>query len=149
MTVPISPADLAALSARVSQLPAMLQMGATADFTDPEAVRVRIARLEPYHRGGMGTEAVNGAVIAALCDAAVGFAGTLRTLGRRAGTAQLSIQYLRPVHGGSVEAVGRVVRAGPNLVFATAEVRDEDGVLCARCDGIVAVSQGKPGEMAF
>jgi hypothetical protein len=28
-------------------------------------------------------------------------------------------------------------------------VRDEDGALCARCDGIVAVSQGKPGEMAF
>lgn len=149
MTVPLSAADLAALGARVSQLPAMLQMGATADFTDPDAVRVRIARLEAYHRGGMGTEAVNGAVIAALCDAAVGFAGTLRTFGRRAGTAQLSIQYLRPVHGGSVEAIGRVVRAGPNLVFATAEVRDDQGALCARCDGIVAVSQGKPGEMAF
>ena len=149
MTVPLSPADLAALGARISQLPAMLQMAATADFTDPEAIRISIPRLEPYHRGGMGTEAVNGAVIAALCDAAVGFAGTLRTLGKRAGTAQLSIQFLRPVHGASVTAVGRVVRAGPNLVFAAAEVVDEHGVVCARCDGIVAVSQGKPGEMAF
>src|SRR5512139_3347403 len=135
MTAPLSAADLAALGTRISQLPAMVQMGATADFTNPDAVRVHIRHLEPYHRGGMGTDAVNGAVIAALCDAAVGFAGTLRTFGRRAGTAQLSIQFVRPVLGESVEATGRVVRAGPNLVFASAEVRDGQGALCARCDG--------------
>jgi hypothetical protein len=32
------------------------------------------------------------------------------------------------------------VRAGTNLVFATAELHNEQGIVCARCDGMVAVS---------
>ncbi len=149
VTNPLPPAEREALAAKVSQLPAMQRMGARADFSDPDAIRILVDDLQTYHRGGLGTEAVNGAVIAGLCDAAIGFVGYLHTLGRRAGTAQLNIHFIRPVHGPSVTAVGRLVRAGSHLVFATADVVDETGKICARCDGIVAVSTGRSAEVAI
>ena len=54
--------------------------------------------------------------------------------------AQLNIQYLRPVMGDSVEVVGRPNRVGRTLVFSSAELTDDQGKVCARCDGIVAIS---------
>lgn len=143
MTAPritdLSADDRLRLAERWNAAPAMRSLGARADFGDPAAVRVRIAELKPFHRGGLGTEAVNGAVIAGLCDAAVGFVGHLQAPGHRVGTAQLSIQFLRPVLGESVTAVGRLVRAGRNLVFAAVEIENGEGHLCARGDGIVAI----------
>ncbi|HEU4698372.1 MAG TPA: PaaI family thioesterase [Gemmatimonadales bacterium] len=140
LTIPLpDPAERAALAERWSALPAMRALGARADFADPGAVRVVIDRLQPFHRGGLGTEAVNGAVIAGLCDAAVGMVGHFQALGSRVGTAQLSIQFLRPVRGETVAAVGRLTRAGASLVFARAEIEDARGTVCAVCDGIVAI----------
>ena len=45
------------------------------------------------------------------------------------------------------DVLGRLVRAGRSLVFATADLHDESGQLCARCDGIVAVA-GEPAAEA-
>ena len=94
--------------------------------------------MQPQHRGGLGTEAVNGVVIAGVFDLTIGLAHFC-TLGRRSGTAQLNIHFIRPVLGDRFEILGRLVRAGRSLVFATADLHDEEGQLCARCDGIVAV----------
>ena len=115
------------------------------DLSTPGLVRARVDPILPEHRGGLGTEAVNGAVIAGLFDLVIGLSGYLQTVGRRAGVAQLSIQFLRPVLGDRFEVVGRPVRAGKTLVFATAELVDEQGIACARCDGIVAVAGGDVG----
>jgi acyl-coenzyme A thioesterase PaaI-like protein len=54
--------------------------------------------------------------------------------------AQISVQFLRPVLGERFEAVARATRVGTTLVFSSAELMDQRGVVCARCDGIVAVS---------
>ena len=144
---PTTPADRAALSERWSQLPAMQHLGARADFTGPAAVRVIISPLQPYHRGGMGTGAVNGAVIAGLCDAAIGMVGHLHAGPRRLGTVQLGIHFLRPLEGDSVTAIGRLIRAGTTLIFAGADVEDADGQICARGEGIVALL-GEPDDPA-
>ncbi len=56
-------------------------------------------------------------------------------------TAQLHIHFVRPVLGDRFEVLGRLVRAGRSLVFATADLHDQSGQLCARCDGIVAVAK--------
>ncbi|HXE58000.1 MAG TPA: PaaI family thioesterase [Gemmatimonadales bacterium] len=145
VTIPLPEAERQALSVKWSNHPAMRHMGARADFTDPDAVRLVIDPVQPHHRGGLGTEAVNGAVIAGLLDVAVGAVGHFQAIGQRAGTAQLSIQFLRPVLGNRVTAVARLVRAGQTLVFATAHVEDEQGKVCARCEGIVAVSRAPGG----
>jgi len=128
-----------------NQHPGMRHMGAELDLSTPGLVRAVVDPIQPEHRGGLGTEAVNGAVIAGLFDLVIGLSGYLQTVGRRAGVAQLSIQFLRPVLGDRFEVVGRPVRAGKTLVFATAELVDELGVACARCDGIVAVAGGDVG----
>ena len=141
LTVPLEAAQRATLTDRWNQLLPMRHLGARGDFTDPEAVRVTIDPVQEFHRGGLGTAAVNGAVIAGLCDAAVGMVGHVHTQGRRGGTAQLNVMFLRPVMGDRVTAVGRLTRAGANLIFVAVEVEDQRGVVCARCDGILAVSQ--------
>lgn len=122
--------------------PGLTSLGAQVAIGKDGEVRAWIDKLEPRHRGGLGTEAVNGAVIAGLFDLVIGLAGYQHTIGQRAGVAQLNIQYLRPVLGDRVEVVGRPQRAGRTLVFSSAELMDEVGKVCARCDGIVAVAGG-------
>lgn len=147
--IPGSPVERAVLAERWSAHPGMRHMGALADFSNPDLVRVVIDPVRPEHRGGMGTEAVNGAVLAGLFDVAIGVVGHFQVPNRRVGTAQLNIQFLRPVRGDRVEVVGHLVRAGMNLVFATADIVDGEGKLCARADGIVAASGEAPDDQAL
>jgi acyl-coenzyme A thioesterase PaaI-like protein len=141
----LSPAQLAAFEAEWNDHPGMRHMGARLDLSRPGDVCAVVDPIAPTHRGGLGTEAVNGAVIAGVFDLVIGLCGYLQTVGRRAGVAQLSIQFLRPVLGTRFEVRGHPVRAGKTLVFSTAELIDEHGVVCARCDGIVAVAGGDVG----
>jgi len=129
--------------------PAMLHMGATTSLREDGTVHAVIDPMRPHHRGGLGTGAANGAVMAALFDLVIGLAGYQHTLERRAGVAQLNIHYLRPVTGDRIEVTGTPIRVGRNLIFAEAKLQDEKGTICATCDGIVAVSgkhDGPPGE---
>jgi uncharacterized protein (TIGR00369 family) len=139
VTIPLPPAERERLAERWSALPAMRALGARADFSGEDAVRIVLDRVQPFHRGGLGTEAVNGAVIAGLCDAAVGMVGHFQAPTSQIGTVQLSIQFQRPVTGERVTAVGRLVKGGRQLIFARCEIEDERGQVCAVCDGIVAV----------
>lgn len=132
--------ELDAFQAEWNQHPGMRHMGAELDLSTPGVVRAVVDPIQPEHRGGLGTDAVNGAVIAGIFDLVIGLCGYLQTAGRRAGVAQLNIQFLRPVNGSRFEVVGHAVRAGSTLVFSTSELIDERGIVCARCEGIVAVS---------
>jgi uncharacterized protein (TIGR00369 family) len=118
-------------------------LGVRVDLSEPDVVRLYIDPIQPHHRGGLGTEAVNGAVIAAVFDFTIGLVGHFCARGRRVGTAQINVHFIRPVLGDRFEVFGRLVRAGRSLVFATAELHDQEGTVCARCDGIVAVT-GEP-----
>ena len=143
--IPLGAPERIAAADQWNAHPGMMHMGARADFSEADAVRVTISPLQDYHRGGLGTQAVNGAVIAGLCDVAIGIVGHFQHPGRRIGTAQLSLQFLRPLMGDSATAIARLTRAGTNLVFASVEVVDQLGTVCARCDGIVAVSGAAAG----
>jgi acyl-coenzyme A thioesterase PaaI-like protein len=138
-TIPYPIAERQAMAEEWNRLLGMQHVGARADFSDADRVVVRIDQVQPHHRGGMGTDAVNGAILAGLFDVAIGIVGHLHAPGRRSGTTQLSIQFIRPLNGQSAVVSARLVKAGSNLVFATAEAADERGVQCARADGIVAV----------
>ena len=145
----LSNAERIEFERRWNDHPGMKHMGCRVDLGTPGQVRCIVDPIKPEHRGGLGTEAVNGAVIAGVFDLAVGLCGYVHTRGRRAGVAQISVQFLRPVHGDRFETIGRTVRVGTNLVFSSAELIDERGVVCARCDGIVAVAgKGGPEDQA-
>jgi uncharacterized protein (TIGR00369 family) len=142
----LSDAQRAEMAERWNRHPGMRHLGAVVDLSLPGLVRASIDPIQPFHRGGLGTEAVNGAVIAGMFDMVIGLAGYLHTTGRRAGVAQLSIQFLRPVEGDRLHVTGWPTRVGKTIVFAAAELRDQRGTVCAVCTGMVAVSSRTHGE---
>jgi acyl-coenzyme A thioesterase PaaI-like protein len=144
------PEALRELSERLNQHPLTSRMGIRLAFSTPGEVRADVDPIEPHHRGGMGTAAVNGPTIAGVLDLVTGFTGYLQAFGKRVGVAQLNIQYLRPVHGNRFHVIGKPTRVGRSLAFVSAELFDEAGVVCVRGDAIIALSSIEgSGVLAF
>lgn len=126
--------------------PPMRHLGARLEFDRVDRVRAVIEPIEPHHRGGIGTDAVNGVVLAGLFDLAIGTVGWLTRPDTRSATVTLGMTFLRPTRGDRVVVEARLLRAGTNLTFASAEIFDGAGQVTARCDGTVAVALGRYGE---
>jgi len=145
---PFSPAyatleALRALAQGWNESPPMQRLGARLDFERVDRVRAVLDPVTPYHRGGMGTDAVNGVVLAGLFDLAIGTVGWLTRPDARSATVSLAMTFLRPTRGDRVVVEARLLRAGTNLTFAAAEIFDGSGQVTARCDGTVAVAMGR------
>jgi uncharacterized protein (TIGR00369 family) len=123
--------------------PPMRHFGARLEFDRVDRVRAVIDPVTAIHRGGLGTEAVNGVVLAGLFDLAIGTVGWLTRPDTRSATVNLAMTFFRPTRGDRIAAEARLVRAGLNLVFASAEILDGDGRVTARCDGTCAIALGK------
>lgn len=116
-------------------------LNAVLSFPDPaDRILVRVDPILPYHRGGLGTSAVNGGMLAAMFDFVIGTTPALVDPTRRTATMQLSMTFERPVTGNWFTAEGFVDRAGQSTVFASAVIKDERGVACSRCTGLVKMS---------
>lgn len=126
-----------------NESPPMRQLGARLDFTRVDRVRAVIDPVMPYHRGGMGTDAVNGAVLAGLFDLAIGTVGWLTRPETRSATVSLAMTFFRPTRGERIAVEARLLRGGMNLIFAAAQLFDGEGEVTARCDGTCAVATGK------
>lgn len=112
--------------------------GARLDLEDAAVARLGLDRIEPHHLGGMGTNVVNGMIIAGLFDAALGVAGLAQFPGRRAGTVDLSIKLLRPSRG-PITVYAVATKANDRLAFAQSELFSA-GEYCATATGLVVVS---------
>lgn len=88
--------------------------------------------VQPHHRGGGGTTAVNGGVVAYLCDAALGAAVAGLRWPPRMVTVSLHVTYLAPTVGQRISAEAVVTSAGRSLVFADITIRNEDGSTSAQ-----------------
>lgn len=133
---------LRALGDAWNSSPPMERLGARLEFERVDRVRA-VLDVQAYHRGGMGTDAVNGVVLAGLFDLVVGTVGWLTRPDTRSATVSLAMTFLRPTRGERIVAEARLLRAGTNLTFAAAEILDGAGQVTARCDGTVAVALGK------
>jgi uncharacterized protein (TIGR00369 family) len=104
-------------------------------------VVVTIPGVRPEHRGGLGmASAINGAVIAALFDLALGCTPALLDPTKRCATLQLSMSFQRPLTGDSVRAEAEIDSHGKNTLFASARILDGQGAVCARAQGVVRLS---------
>ncbi len=105
---------------------------------------LRVA-IQPAHLNADGI--LHGGVLPAIADGAMGNA--LRTLHGESAqvlTAEVNLQFLRPVTGGSLLAEGRLVQAGRRLCFAEVEIRDEEsGKDVARGSGVFVIQQREAG----
>ena len=142
LQIPLIPDDRERWEEQFNSWPAMQRFGMKLDLSHPVAARLVLAELDPFHLGGVGDAsrgggtAVNGAIIAGMFDGALGVAGALQVLGRRAGTVDLSIKMFRAVTG-PASAFGWAVRRTGSLVFVEAVVLDHHGARCAQATGIV------------
>lgn len=77
---------------------------------------------------------VHGGVLAAMVDIVmlVAMFAEMRDGEQPAGTAELSITYLRQTHGEHIYAEARVVKRGRQLSFVEVDITDDDNRLCAK-----------------
>jgi uncharacterized protein (TIGR00369 family) len=135
--------SLRALAEMWNASPSMKHFGAKLDFERIDRVRAVIDPVLDIHRGGLGTDAVNGVVLAGLFDLVVGTVGWLTRPDTRSATVTLAMSFYRPTRGNRIVAEARLIRAGMNLVFAAAEIFDGEGKATARCEGTCAIALGK------
>ncbi|WP_257454651.1 PaaI family thioesterase [Archangium lipolyticum] len=126
-----------------NQSQTMRFFGLRLSFPQGEKVVVTLPEVRPEHRGGLGTAAINGGVISAMFDYAIGCTPALLDPSRRSATMQLSISFERPLRGDAVRAEATIDNAGTSTLFASARLYDAQGHVCARCQGVVKFSQLK------
>ncbi|MCU0447791.1 MAG: PaaI family thioesterase [Microscillaceae bacterium] len=117
------------------------------EIIEAHAGEVRLVlHVQDHHRGGGGTQAINGGIVAYMFDALLGTcAGTVwdeNTIGQV--TITLNIQYLAMLQAEKqVVGVAHVTKRGKATVFMTGEIYDEQGEVCASCTGIYRLRQKK------
>lgn len=123
-----------------NRLPAAQHYGFRVDLTDPQFVAIHLGEIQPWHRGGLGTAAVNGAVIAGMFDIGLGLAGTQQYPQRPTGTIDLSIKLMKPTLGPQVVLYAWAVEKRTHVVFVEAEVHDSSNGVSVVGQGLVAAS---------
>ncbi len=83
--------------------------------------------------GGIGGS-VHGGVLAAMVDIVmlVAIFAEMREGEQPAGTAELSITYLRQSHGKHIYAEANVIKRGRQLSMVEVDITDDEGRLCAK-----------------
>lgn len=145
--IPLASADRLAWAEQFNLLPAVQYSGVNVDLGDEQIVHVMLAQLSDHHLGGLRLRAVNGAILAGLFDCALGVAGTLQFAGKRSGTCELSLRFMRAVFDAPIDAFAACVKRTSTLAFVESELYS-GGKLCALASGLVAVATGR-GEEAI
>ncbi|CAM2171593.1 PaaI family thioesterase [Paraburkholderia sacchari] len=141
LALPMSAAQRAQWQARLSQMAILDHLGVRLDLTDDFAVRLVLERRTPAHAGGLGTERLNGAMIAGMMDCAMSIAGILHFRGRTCGTVQLSIQFMKPVRCMAPVVECHAVRRASGVVFLEAKLLEANHRCAVMATGIVGVTR--------
>ncbi len=142
----LTQAELDAFATAWSDNAVLRYLGIRMSFPGGTQAVVDLPSVLPHQRGGKGTDAVNGGVLAMIFDFALGATALLAPPLRRNATCQLSIDFMKGVRGNSVRAIAEVDRATRTILFSSARLFDEQGVLCARASGLVSL--GPPVTLA-
>jgi len=141
LAIPMSAAQRADWQARLSRVAILDHLGVRMDLTDDYAVRLVLERSTVAHAGGLGTDRLNGAMIAGMMDCAMSIAGILHFRGRTCGTVQLSIQFMKPVRCKAPVVECRAVRRASGVVFLEARLLEENHRCAVMATGIVGVTR--------
>ncbi len=117
--------------------PYMRWVGARVTLTEGGRSRVEL-KVEPHHRGAMGTEAVNGAILAYLHDVVQGAA--IRSMCghdvRAIATLSLNISFVDAMAAGDlIVGTGHAVSIRSAVAFAESEFMGARGQVCCRATG--------------
>lgn len=129
--------------------PYMRWVGARVTLAAGGSSRVEL-RVEAHHRGAMGTEAVNGAILAYLHDVAQGVA-VRSLLGddvRAIATLNLNISYVDAMAAAdTIVGIGRAIAVRSAVAFAESEFLGASGQVCCRAAGTFRIlrTRRRPG----
>lgn len=112
--------------------------GIRVDLTDITKPLVIIDEVQEYHKGGVGTEAVNGAVIAMLADLAIGLLGLSHYADGMTATSNLSINYIKPLMAKKVTVQAEATEVVGKRIFGIVRVMNETGEVCSYATGSLA-----------
>lgn len=101
--------------------------------------RLRLV-LRPEHANNLGI--AHGGILCTLLDVAMGTAARL-SAGTPVVTLDMQTRFLNPGRG-TLDAVGRVTRAGSSVLFCEAEIRDDAGRVVASSTGVLKTVAAKP-----
>ncbi|WP_164007281.1 PaaI family thioesterase [Pyxidicoccus trucidator] len=136
-----SQADLDRYAALFNQSINLRHFGAHLAFPEGRKTVITLPELRPEHRGGLGSAAaVNGGILAAMFDLAIGCCGALADPSRRCATVQLSMSFERAVTGENMRVEAEVDTKTVSLLFVSARALDGQGRVCARAQGVVKLS---------
>lgn len=128
--------EYAAVAAAFNASPQVGAFGIRCVIDDPARPRVYLDAATAIHRGGIGSTAVNGAVMAAMFDLAIGLLGVPFWGEGMAPTATLNIQYLRPAVADGLCAEASRGEVTASRIFGSASLRDlAGGTIFAQCQG--------------
>lgn len=96
--------------------------------------------LQPDHANNLGI--AHGGILCTLLDVAMGTAARL-SAGAPVVTLDMQTRFLNPGRG-TLEAVGRVTRAGSSVLFCEAEIRDGAGRVVASSTGVLKTVAPRP-----
>lgn len=145
LPIPLTLAERRGWLEQFNRIPAIGHAGITVGLDDGQLVHVVLAQLAEHHLGGLQVRAVNGAVLAGLLDCALGVAGTVQFPGKRAGTCELSLKFMRGVFETPVDVFATCVKRTGTLAFVESELYSA-GKLCSLASGIVSVATDRGEE---
>jgi acyl-coenzyme A thioesterase PaaI-like protein len=108
------------------------------DLSEPMQPVAFIAELQDIHQGGIGTSAANGGTISMLADVSLGLLGLSYYKDGMTATAQLTIHYLKPIHGKSLKAVAGLQQVVGNRIFGMVNILNDKDEICAVAYGALA-----------
>jgi uncharacterized protein (TIGR00369 family) len=114
------------------------QMHIRVDLANPATPKVFIDEVTEIHQGGIGTEAVNGAVIALLVDLAIGLLGIQHYAEGMTATSNLNINYVKPLIATKVIVKAEQTEVIGKRIFGIARVMNEKEEVCAYATGSLA-----------
>lgn len=119
-------------------------LGVTIDLSNDDFIKITLDNPKAVHKGGVGTDAINGGILSALFDLSIGLIAIVNSDNHRVATIQLNINFVKPVRGNNIRVEARLIKKGKNLIFGKAEIFDANGDLCAYCNGISGLDKNKP-----
>ncbi|WP_448506525.1 PaaI family thioesterase [Immundisolibacter sp.] len=142
MSAPTPQPDLTIID--LSRPPTMEQFGGTIAESAPNFARL----VFPFDlRWCNPRGSVQGGVMAVYVDEAVGYAmmATFPDLKTVWTTTSLTLNYLRPITGGDITAIGRVIRVGARTGYVEGKILDAAGTLCVKAvSGLLILKRPDP-----
>lgn len=100
--------------------------------------------MKPEHLNNLGI--AHGGLVATLLDVAMGTAAR-SLIGHPVMTLDMNVSFFSPGRG-TLQAHGRVLKAGRSIVFCEGTITDPDGEPVARASGTLKIVRPKPGKDA-